>query len=211
MTAIGFISEHTAEYILVPRLVSLLSPHFVRIVPFYFWSTREGNSMSRECGPRESVRLLSIFARRPKVASTRDNRIVMKLNTDLFRVANIASAGGIPVFAGVPLVTSIAELTLDAPCQWFHLAPDLHDVPDMEVTMQSNGALVGAALPDCVTGPLDADAFVRIIHQAAQSMTWDEGIENLRYIRSNSSVQLGHARYRLFGGYRPFHLMFFDS
>ena len=36
MNAISFISEHTAEYILVPRLVSILSPHFSRIVPFYF-------------------------------------------------------------------------------------------------------------------------------------------------------------------------------
>lgn len=206
MTAIGFFSEHTAEYILVPRLISLLSPHFARVVPFYFWVTREGNSMSRKCGPRESVRLLSVFARRPKVASSCDDQILMTLNTELFNTATIGSDYGIPVFAGVPLVTSIAELTLDAPCRWFHLASNFCDAPDVVVTMQSNGVLTDAGLPSCITGPLDTDALVRIIREATQLMTWDDGIECLHCIRSDSSV-----RYRFFGGYRPFHVMLFDS
>lgn len=167
--------------------------------------------MSRQSGPHEVIRLLSIFARRPKITPSRDTRVIAKINTDLFRMAHIAQSLGIPIFAGVPVVTSIADLTLDAPCHWFQLMPEVQDVADTEITMDPDGSLHDAVLSDSLTGPLSADDLVSIVHRATQPMTWDDGIENLRTIRSISNTTPGHTRFPFFSGYKPFHLMLMDT
>ena len=45
----SFISEHTAEYYLLADLMPVLSKLFKTLIPFYFWSGREGSNISLEC------------------------------------------------------------------------------------------------------------------------------------------------------------------
>lgn len=67
MKATSFMSEHTAEYALVPDLVAHLGKHFSNIVPVYFWTTREGAHVGRESIGKHTVRVVAAFARRSKV------------------------------------------------------------------------------------------------------------------------------------------------
>ena len=41
----SFISEHTAEYVLIPQLTDILKQKFEVVIPIYPWMTREGNNL----------------------------------------------------------------------------------------------------------------------------------------------------------------------
>jgi hypothetical protein len=125
----AFISEHSAEYILVPRMVNILGQCFGKVIPLYFLSTREGSRIAYECDKSQPIRVLNVFARRPKVSVPQQPRIEVKFNSSLFDKAGLAAEVGIPTLAGVPLVSSIMEFNMDARCAWFSLS----GVPDMDV------------------------------------------------------------------------------
>lgn len=131
----------------------------------------------------------------------------MKLNAELFDVARFSDVFGIPVLAAVPVVSSILDTTLDAPCQWYRLAPDSQDVSDIELTLASDGVFNNTIVPDIVTGPLKAEDLVAIVHEAARPVTWDVGIQNLREIRSSTKAERGTGKFPYFGGYKPFNIM----
>ncbi len=73
--AISFISEHTAEFILVPKLVNILSKTFSDIIPIYLWLTREGSNMAKSCTKDVKFQIISVFPRRPKVTEQCQNEI----------------------------------------------------------------------------------------------------------------------------------------
>lgn len=118
---IGFLSEHSVEFVLVPRLISILSKTYSNIVPFYFWAAREGNSISQSCDTGEYLRLIAVYPRRPKVSHPHDSEILIKFNAVLFEKAREYEQFGIPVFAGVPRVSSIMDFRLNTPCTWFEI------------------------------------------------------------------------------------------
>lgn len=161
--------------------------------------------MSRQCGTDERIRLLSVFARRPKITRPADDRIIVKFNGELFDVARFSRSFGIPVLAAVPVVSSILDVTLEAPCQWFHLTPSAQEIHDVELTLTPDGALNDQVIPDAVTGPLNAEELVTIVRETTRPVTWDEGIRNLRKIRSSTNVKRG--TFPFFGGYKPFNIM----
>ena len=107
---IGFMSEHTAEFYLVPALLRASSTHGVQAFPFYFWSTREGNRVGVESGIGQGLRIAAIYPRRPKVRHAGDDRVLIKFNHSLFVAAREGEALGLPVLAGVPLVSSLFDL-----------------------------------------------------------------------------------------------------
>lgn len=209
MRAVGFISEHTAEYVLVPALTRILAASFSRVVPIYFWSTREGSNLGRRCMSSQPIRLVAVYARRPKIEELGQNHILVKLNAELFEYARVAKPLGIPVFAGVPLVSSLAELTLKSQCSWFRLAPDESQDRDTELRL----TLSGARLDDdrsCVglEGPLESGKLVESVLTGSERISWEQALEKLREIRQ--SVQR-YGLYGFFGGYKPFHLLLFDD
>ena len=68
---VSFMSEHTVEYALVPKMIGILAPQFPRVIPIYFWATREGSRISRLCDVSGKVRVIAVFPRRPQGAITR--------------------------------------------------------------------------------------------------------------------------------------------
>ena len=64
--ATSFISEHSSEYILVAKLAAMMERYFERVIPLYFLSTREGSLISCQFNPSQVVKIISVFARRPK-------------------------------------------------------------------------------------------------------------------------------------------------
>ena len=107
----AFICERTAEYFLVGRLLRMLSGVASKAVPFYFWAS-QGSPVSQDCECGDEIRLVAVFARRPKIRRASRDRIVMKVNSQLIEAASVAARSGIPMFAAVPIVPSIYSFIL---------------------------------------------------------------------------------------------------
>lgn len=96
MKETSFMSEHTAEYALVPDLAAKLSDRFASIAPVYFWGTREGGRVGRESVSGRASRVVAAFARRPKILHPGDESILVKINDVLFAAARAGAEVGIP-------------------------------------------------------------------------------------------------------------------
>jgi len=198
----SFISEHTAEYVLVPDLVRRLAPDFLEVIPIFFWATREGNSTAAMTMFETSVRILSAFARRPKIWG--EDRIMMKINPELVQYSRVSADAGIPVLAGVPLVSALSQLRLFSKCSWFELSA-WHGTsvePYVEVMLDGKGVseqCAGNQLPT----PL-CDKRIREIAGRSRVISWAIAVATIREIRRQQSE---YTHYPFFGGYKPFHLV----
>jgi len=114
----SFMSEHTAEFYLVPRLCDILRTRFSHVLPFFFWSTREGNSTAARTDMPDGFNVCALFARRPKIAG---EQLAMTINREVHQTASALSMIDIPTFAGVPLVRSLWDMRHTNEIAWFHL------------------------------------------------------------------------------------------
>ena len=115
----SFFSERTAEYSILPVLTSFLQHRFGAAVSMYYWASREGNTVAREVHNGRSVRMLAMFARRPK--SVTRLTVSGKLNAELFEFAERAEPHGVPTIAGFPVVRDVFELGGNFRTLWFPL------------------------------------------------------------------------------------------
>ena len=201
----SFISEHTAEYALVRDLVGILSREHATVIPVYFWATREGACVaSTSVGPR-MLRVVTAYARRPKVVDPTDNAILMKVNSLLLQAGAVGLQAGSPVFAGVPLAAGLLQFNIETPCCWFHVqdaAPDDRDV-EIQISLSGQRQDKGAGSSG-VVGPLAADDILSLIRQHARPMCWHEAVDCMRRVRSSGEIGM---RGFFFSGYRPFYLI----
>lgn len=171
-------------------------------MPIYFWSTREGSRLGEKGIKGTPVRVISIFARRPKVGENCADTISVKLNRELFVYAAAAGELGIPTLAGIPLVSSLDQLRLDCHCVWFRLLDDCKN--DIEIPMTLQGEPLEVTDRSCVDGPTQLDCLAGDAVSAAAAFEWTDAIAKLRLLR-------GVARHGVFfGGYNPFHLLLMD-
>lgn len=84
----SFISEHSSEYVLVPKLKRLLEQNNKYVVPIFPWSTREGNNYSINLHNNAEIRLISLFPRRPKYHKNFPNNVYFKINYELIDYVN---------------------------------------------------------------------------------------------------------------------------
>lgn len=177
----AFLSEHSAEYILVSRLVAIMARHFSKVIPIYFLSNREGSTISRKSNSSQAVRVLSMFARRPKIETPGQPNIEVKFNESLFDISQLSAPLGIPTFAGVPLVSSIMDFGFDSNCALFELSGSSGDV---HYTISLDGTVLSFPHQSSVIeGPLEEDDLVKRVLRKSRYLNWDEAIENLRTIR----------------------------
>ena len=57
----SFISEHTADYILIPSLINILRQEFKVVVPIFPWISREGNRFSRNIHQQDKFKVVAVF------------------------------------------------------------------------------------------------------------------------------------------------------
>jgi hypothetical protein len=196
--ATGFCSEHTAEYVLAPRFVNVFTARGLLAVPLFFWLTREGSVAARFAVPDRNVRVVAIFARRPKLFG-RDDLIQIKFNDELFEHASAAQEVGIPVFAGAPIATSVFDLTDRCPVSWFAISAGLRG--DRLVTVEVAPPHRLTPGEGGVTGPLSDETIFDIVERESSGNRWSEVADALRRIRSMSGLR----RYVWWGsGYKPF-------
>lgn len=116
----SFISEHTAEYILVPRLTRILKEEFEIVVPVFPWLTRECNNFSKHIHQNERFGILGFFPRRPKI-SDQGPIVLIKISDELKMGAKTAEMNNIPMIAGCPIARSFWELNEQTTCIWIKL------------------------------------------------------------------------------------------
>jgi len=204
MGHMSFISEHSAEYVLVKDIVKTLSQDFGHVIPLYFWATREGANIARQCMNDRKVCLLAIYARRPKIMQPDQNWLLMKINYHLIEAARIGANVGCPVLAGIPLITNLSDFTLDVPCSWFRLKGGKSTSSDYEIRLSLKGKLESPddSLP--FEGPLSKSALIKLIHEDTQLVPWDYAAEIMKMIRG---AGLSGMRGFFMPGYRPFFIV----
>jgi hypothetical protein len=206
--ATSFISERSAEYILAPKLAGILGKYFSRVIPLFFWSTREGSNISLSCHPLQTVRIINVFARRPKITTPNQPSIEVKFNNSILKAAQFSSSLDIPTFAGVPLASSILDLTLEVDCAWFELTGIEEDV---FYNISLDGKILSRSLEtSAIEGVLEEEELAARAMQKSYSMKWSAAIENLRTIRRNPTFEDDGGWLWFRNCYRPFHLLLFD-
>lgn len=195
----SFISEHTAELILVPEIISILSPVYPKITPFYYWATREGGIMSRECFANQLVQLMAFYPRRPKVAYPGERQIHVKLNELLFQRSRYFQGKGVPVFAGVPLADNLEGIFLGAANMWFEISP-LSFEQEIDINLDRNEV-------SGFDGKLLEPDDLRELARSATISTWVAALQKIKYMGQSTE---GEYRYwNRFAGdlYKPIYLL----
>src|SRR4051794_21550156 len=92
---VGFCSEHSVEYLLVPRLVASCRAKGNDAIALFYWLRREGSAAARWSMPDRRVQVAAIFARRPKLVGI-PHAVEIKFNQELFEYASVGQDLGIP-------------------------------------------------------------------------------------------------------------------
>jgi len=202
-SATSFISEHSAEYILVPNLATVLSQKYPQVIPIYFWTSREGGRLAASSIGPLRVRLITAFARRPKAHSPDDKVLFLKINSSLLQAAKKGAQLGSPVFAGVPLATGLLQYNIGTPCAWFSLAGKPPVEADFLIDLRLNGE--AQSFPDkagIISGPMSSGEILAEVKNKATLMSWQDAVHAMKTLRKSE---------RDYGwfmtGYRPFFLI----
>ncbi|MDT6919558.1 hypothetical protein [Pseudomonas atacamensis] len=118
--ATSLMSEHSIEYCLVPRMLTLLKQHYEYVTPVYPAMMREFSKKSYDfqC---DTFRALALFPRRPKVTEVLSQEIYITINQELYSFEEFMRAKGIPTIAGCPVVSTIWELSSDPKIVWIDI------------------------------------------------------------------------------------------
>ena len=195
-------SERTAEYVLVNDLVHRLSPAFQDLLPMFFWATREGNRTAFESMRDFKLRLLTCFARRPKVDRFLNEHILMKINPELKQYHEVCSPLGIPVVAGLPMIRSLSSLRLTSVCNWFSLADfNCVDQAEFNVVVAPDGTATLYESDEKFATSLTTVEIENLIRQCPP-LSWDQAVSLLCDIRR--MVSRNTRQFMFFGVYKPF-------
>jgi hypothetical protein len=200
----SFISEHTAEYFLIPQLCDILSKTYNNIVPLYFWQSREGDNLSKEIHRNYNLKLLAFFPRRPKLEYSSSDKIICSINDSLFEFSNQAIKHGIITIAGVPLISSILEFGMHKSI-WFQISTICQ--PYISLSIDKTNNLVIGHNKDCIK-ILDEKSFSNI-YDNANSFDWETAIKIMKDLRNTSRIGLN----RFFYGdhYKPTYILMFSE
>lgn len=202
----SFLSEHSVEYCIVPQMCRIVEECFIAI-PLYFWSTREGSRLARECSMDEQLRVLVLFARRPKVLKPNDDIITMKVNTELQRLATDSEQHGIPVFCGMPLISSILDFGISSPCCWFRIVSQADNPEDMNIQIdRHSGNIVGSS--EIVLKQSQEDILQSA--KTANLYKWPDVVDVIKELRSACMNNIS-SRFIWFSSvYKPVYLLLVD-
>lgn len=202
---IGFLSEHTVEFVLVPRLKSILAARFGVVTPVYFWKTREGNSLSSLIHKNELVRVLAMFPRRPKLKSPTEKAIWGKINRELFEYSRASFSAGIPAIAGLPLTHSLLELWENREPMWILLANESPE--DVIFKVEAINRKIVSVRPKEHNLEIMREVDIPIfVEENASIMTWSETINAINTLR----MEPFFGRVSFLGGYKPTYFFIFD-
>lgn len=210
----GFMSERTAEYVLVTDLIRRLGDFCPQLTPFFFLASREGQAKAHTSYNRR-LRLLGAYARRPKVSSAGAETIHIKFNALLFYHAFQLKEAGIPLLAGAPCVSRLSDLHADTSCVWFHVKPESKRWCDRFARFDLSEPM-HTTITDSestVQGPLSTEDIKQLILEYGQVLLWAEALDRLREANRNllQGPYADTAWYGKYLPYRPFYLAMMEE
>ena len=205
----SFISEHSAEYVLVPNLKSMLLEKFDVVTPIYPWATREGSSMSRHLHEGEYFRMIGLYPRRPKLVSPSGSMITVKLNHQILHGAECGKKLGIPIIAGCPLAKDFWELGSSPDCLWIKLEQrykDDNEGVDIEIKI---GKLKNLQSKKQVSSYIfqNKEDLLDYLIENSESMNIDNAILSVRDIKRASWESGFRGFLGLMSGYKPVYFL----
>ena len=188
------ISEHSAELALVPAFSKALANVYAKIVPLYFWLSREGGLLARTIHEHEEFEAVALFPRRPKFSMADDEQIVVTVNPRVLMAAEILEARGIPSVCGCPRVRSFWELGDQPNCAFVGLSNSTADeyVFDLDSDVATPDTLVLRSHMD----------LVRFIKASTRKQNLEKLILAVRESRAQWGGHL-YGRHMLIAGYKP--------
>ena len=199
----SFFTERTAEYAILPPLLSYLRQRFGAAVPMYFWATREGNGVAQELHASQRIRVLVVFARRPKVLD--GQHMLGKINQELFEFADRALVHGFPSIAAFPVVRDLFELGGAFQTYWFPLT----GLPHQDALFKVN-ILKPEIEPEHLDGcqlPLWQLEDLGDAVAAATALIWRDAMRAIRDIRHAHRVVPGIGFLGGGGSYMPVYIL----
>ncbi|MEB5922419.1 hypothetical protein [Franconibacter daqui] len=120
--ATSYISEHSAEYYLVPALKKILQEQYSHIAPLFPWISREFSNISKYLHKDERFHVLVMFPRRPKINGPDDCEVYVTINGELEAFNKAGKEKGVPVIAGCPRAVNIWGLSNCNDYAWINLS-----------------------------------------------------------------------------------------
>jgi len=119
--AASYISEHSAEYYLVPALKTILQEKYSHVAPVFPWIYREFNKLSMHLHQNDQFHVLVMFPRRPKLVGPDGDEISITINGELEAFSNVGKKKGVPVIAGCPKAVDLWDLSNCKSYAWLDL------------------------------------------------------------------------------------------
>lgn len=188
----SFISEHSIEYLVVLKVLNELHKEFGHISPLYFWRTREGSSLARNC-LTYGIRMIAVYPRRPKVLEVGSNVITFKINDYVRNNSIYLSSQGIPCFYSGPIISTLDAYDINCDC-FISKSARVHEynnyksinMPDAYITFVKEKSEIFCAN---MNDNIDIISFPEMLSFARQSkqMTWQKALEIIRELNMVSS------------------------
>lgn len=119
--ATSYISEHSAEYYLVPALKNILQEQYSHVAPVFPWISRELSKISKHLHKDDQFHVLVMFPRRPKINGPDDCEVYVTINGELEGFNKAGKEKGVPVIAGCPRAVDIWDLSNCVNYAWLDL------------------------------------------------------------------------------------------
>lgn len=117
----SYVCERTVEYALIPILSQILQVEYKNVAPVFPWITRETSNISKAVHRGDQFKIITLFARRPKIRQLDTSKISFTINDGLNIFQALASAYGIPVICGIPLASNVWDLSSNVDVNWYAL------------------------------------------------------------------------------------------
>lgn len=204
----SFFCERTADYFLVGELKQIFAEKGRSVVPIYFWATREGNSIARQCFTGVDVQTVAVFGRRPKLSHPGHQNIEFKINGELFSYANELAQRGIVTLAGLPLVSDLQDFANSPLIHFVQLKASTEPVDEYISIDLSASEQPFSKTSQALTDPLD-DADILSLVDQSPSFDWPALIQIIRDAnRSRSQQSKFYSRFAsMFGAYKPLYVL----
>ena len=202
--ATSFISEHTAEFALIPILKRILQKEFEFVIPIYPWMTREGGNISKSLHQNDKFKILGLYPRRPKIALLDKENIYLKINEQVIYSARSGLILGIPIIAGCPLARDFWELGKTPNCLWIRLNFKSNENIEFQIK-QGKSLYLGRDLSEMVFQK--ENEILKYINKNASLFDVDAAIEAFRKIKMDSINLKYYSSFAFWGGYKPIYFL----
>lgn len=202
--ATSFISEHTAEFALVPKLRRILQEEFEFVIPIFPWMTREGGSVSKALHQIDKFNIIGLYPRRPKIKLSEKEIIYLKVNEQIILGARSGLKLGIPIIAGCPLASDLWELGKNPQCLWIRL--NFKSNRNMEFQIKHGKS-----------SQLEKELSKMVFHKENEILKYIDGnanmfdlnaaLETFRKIKMDSLKLEYYSSFAFWGGYKPIYFL----